>query len=252
MSNHQQLALVLAPTARTVNWRGFAEYFDLCAENNPSFQELRSSLLEQLGGLVLPPGPILDVGAGTGNFSIPLARMFPDRQIIHLDPEPGMNERAREKARQAGITNLSVREHDCHALELEPGSVAAIVTVHALYACPDPHAVIARVRPWLHPDGYLVACDLGRRHSSWDWGWYFFRHYWRRHGLVPALRFMARIRGFKQHTDQIGKSQRSGKYWTHTLEQFVQAFDEAGFSVVERRRVYRGYSNLALCQARPR
>lgn len=57
---------------------------------------------------------ILDVGAGTGAYSIPLAKMGFD--VVHLDVSDEMIKAAKEKAE--GLTNIRFLKHDASCLDL--------------------------------------------------------------------------------------------------------------------------------------
>ena len=48
-------------------------------------------------------------------------------------------------------------------------------SVHALYAFPDPAAVIRRMFRWLRPGGSVFACDPGRPLDMTEWARYLFQ-----------------------------------------------------------------------------
>jgi ubiquinone/menaquinone biosynthesis C-methylase UbiE len=60
-------------------------------------------------------GRLLDLGCGTGELAIPLARHF--RQVIAMDPEPEMIVEARKKSSDEGITNIEWLEAGSDDLE---------------------------------------------------------------------------------------------------------------------------------------
>ena len=54
-----------------VSWSAYAAAYDLMAEHNPAYQSLVSDFQDVIQGWSMEPDSIiLDVGAGTGNFSI--------------------------------------------------------------------------------------------------------------------------------------------------------------------------------------
>jgi trans-aconitate methyltransferase len=50
----------------------------------------------------------IDMGAGTGNFSIATARRFPGCEVIHLDADPAMNAAATKKAQESSLKNYHI------------------------------------------------------------------------------------------------------------------------------------------------
>jgi SAM-dependent methyltransferase len=63
--------------------------------------------LEALRALVRPTDTVLDVGAGGGRYTLPLALVA--REVIALDPSDGMLNVLREGMREHGIDNVDVR-----------------------------------------------------------------------------------------------------------------------------------------------
>jgi SAM-dependent methyltransferase len=90
---------------------------------------------------------VLDVGAGTGRFSLRLAaRGF---HVTHLDLSAGMIERAREEAARAGLLErITFRHGRLTELEVDPPSRFDLVICSdapVSYAYPDQAAAIARL-----------------------------------------------------------------------------------------------------------
>ena len=106
-------------------------------------------LLDALGR----PGRALDVGAGTGRVTLPLARA--GVPTLALDLSPAMCRFLAARARAEPVP-LTVLLGDARRLPLAPASVDAVLTVHMLHLVPDPAAVLAEVRRVLHPRGWLA------------------------------------------------------------------------------------------------
>ncbi|CAM04574.1 FkbM family methyltransferase [Saccharopolyspora erythraea NRRL 2338] len=91
----------------------FAQAAPFYARYRPGYPaELVELLAERTG---LDSGDlVLDVGCGTGQLALPLARRV--RQVVAVDPQPGMLDHAREAARRAGVGNIDWRQADASAL----------------------------------------------------------------------------------------------------------------------------------------
>lgn len=242
------------PPAAT-DWQAYAQVYDRMAASNPAYQDLLARFREAIGRWPLPPGAVLaDLGAGTGNFSLALARRFPACRVIHLDANAAMNEVAGRKAQQAGCRNLALLTHDiAGALDgpdapFAPGSLAAITTVHALYAFPEPKAVLAAAWRWLRPGGHLLACDAGRMSPVWGWAAYLLAHEARRHGPAAAWRLYREARSVAALNRPLRQAQREGRLWRHTPEEFRAAVAGAGFEVLQAQVVYRGDSDFIVAR----
>lgn len=86
---------------RTVNWDQRAASFYRAVAGTSAEVE------EQIGALnLLPTDTVLDMGAGTGRFAVPMARYV--SHVTALDPSPGMLAYLEEGMAQAGHTNYSV------------------------------------------------------------------------------------------------------------------------------------------------
>jgi ubiquinone/menaquinone biosynthesis C-methylase UbiE len=244
-----------APSRQATDWQAYAEVYDLLAEHNPAYQALLARFNEAVSRWPLRPGARLaDLGAGTGNFSLALAEAFPACPVTHLDSNVAMNRAAERKARAAGRGNLHVLTCDissaCQRLG-EPfaaGSLAALTTVHALYAFPQPQQVLASAFTWLQPGGWLLACDAGRMGSVAGWAAYVLAHHWRRHGLAATLGLYRRALAVVALNRPLQRAQREGRLWRHTPAEFRAAIEGAGFEVVQACQVYRGDSDFVVAR----
>lgn len=241
--------------AEATDWAAYAEVYDLLAEHNPAYQDLLHRIRDAAERWTLPAGArVADLGAGTGNVSLMLAAMHPEWQIVHVDRNEAMNRRAALKAVQSGCTNLTVRTLEVGGRGGDPplpfaaGSLSAVVTVHALYAFPEPQRVLARMFEALQPGGLLLACDAGRMSSVLGWMVHVLGTHWRRHGLAATLSFWRRARRAAALNRPLARAQRQGLLWRHTSVQFVAAIEAAGFEVVEACEAYRGNSDFVIAR----
>jgi len=232
-----------------VDWRSYAAVYDVMAAHNPAYQDIVDRYRRFLAPLRLRSGDtLLEVGAGTGNFSLEAARAWPQCHVVHVDASDAMNAHARRKRAAQGLGNVEIRTADVDAFDVPDGSVALVTIVHALYAFPDPPAVLARCHRWLKPGGAIFACDPGAPPDVGDWARYIFRSTSRSQGILPAVRLFWRARGALRENRRIGQSFDAGTFWRHDAATFRAAFEAAGFEVAETDTVYRGASDLVVAQ----
>lgn len=214
------------------------------AQHNPAYQELLAHCLNTVTGWPLSTGDVVaDIGAGTGNFSIALARALPGVQVIHADFNDAMSEIARQKA--AGLSNWRTVSLDVQSDDWHLPVLAAIVTVHSLYTFPRPHRVIQRMAAQLRRGGFIYACDVGRVLKIRDWTWYLLKEAARAHGVPATVSLFCRGQEIRRQNQAVVRGQRCGTYWTHNLAEFRAAFEAAGIEVQSATdSLYRGYDDL--------
>lgn len=102
---------------------------------------------------------VLDVGAGYGEPGLTATRaVSPGGRVIFQDISADMLAFARERAGLAHLDDVQVefRECDAEELELDPGSLDAIISRAVIMYLADPSATLRRLRPMLKPGGRLV------------------------------------------------------------------------------------------------
>jgi len=118
-----------------------------------------SAIIQQLD---LKPGmKVLDAGCGPGRVTIPLARALqPAGEVVAVDIQPQMLNRAREKANTAGLSNIDFRE-----LAIEPGRLGVaeydrVLLVTVLGEIPDRAGALQEIHRTLKPDGILSVTEI--------------------------------------------------------------------------------------------
>lgn len=238
------------PTPRVpVDWRSYASVYDVMLDNNPAYQAIVERYRRFLASLGLNDGgTLVELGAGTGNFSLVAAETWPTCRVVHVDASDAMNAHARSKREALGLANVEIRTTGVEQFDLPSGSVALVTAVNALYAFPDPPAVIAKCCRWLEPGGLMFACDPGSRPDVGDWARYVFRSACRSHGVAGAARLFWRGRVAVRENHRIAQAFDHGTYWRHDAIAFRAAFEAAGFEVVETGTMFRGVSDLIVAR----
>lgn len=116
---------------------------------------------EVVAALGLAPGAVAcDVGAGPGVFALRLAAAVgPSGRVHAIDADPRMTALLSERARLAGVSNLTVHlAPDGRGLPPEP--VDALLVVNTFHHFPEPVAYLRELAARLAPGGRLVNVDF--------------------------------------------------------------------------------------------
>lgn len=207
-------------------WRQAAGDWD--EHSGPNLASVIDTVIEEAGSG--PLGFVVDVGAGTGALSLPLAGRA--ERVLALDISEAMLGRLEARAGELGLGNVKTCLCPIEEFDLEPASVDVVVSNYALHHLLDRDKVafVRRVARWLRPGGVLVIGDMmfGRGSTAADRaiiaskvrtliargpsGW------WR--VAKNAARFTARM------------SERPV-----SMERWVQMLEEHGFDDLRTRRV---------------
>jgi SAM-dependent methyltransferase len=116
-------------------WRGVARKLD-----GREKQDL-DPLLDHILGRLTPEMTALDIGAGIGRWTLPMARRA--RRVTAVEPLQGMRQVLMERAVAQGITNLRVLDAPWLAADVPPHDV--VIAAHATYTTPDLLAFVRKM-----------------------------------------------------------------------------------------------------------
>lgn len=102
-------------------------------------------------------GPVLDVGTGTADLALTLARRRPDLCIVGVDRSPEMLALGRRKVGQRRITLV---RGDALALPFADGSCTAVMSAFALRNVGDLAQALCEMRRVVAPGGPIVCLEL--------------------------------------------------------------------------------------------
>jgi SAM-dependent methyltransferase len=109
--------------------------------------------VDDLAKLIRPNAKVLDLGCGAG---VPAAKLLADRSfdVLGVDISAVQIERARQL-----VPGANFERADMVTWEHEPASFDAVVSLYALIHVPleDQRDLLAKIRLWLRPGGYLLA-----------------------------------------------------------------------------------------------
>jgi ubiquinone/menaquinone biosynthesis C-methylase UbiE len=144
-----------------LRFSGLTRFFDPFVRLPMRERRFKRRLLDQAA-----PGPgqrILDVGCGTGTLAIMVKRSQPEAQIVGLDADPEILERARAKAAEAGV-EIQLDRGFSTELPYADGSFDLVLSTlffHHLTGA-DKRRTASEIARVLRPGGELHVADYGR------------------------------------------------------------------------------------------
>jgi ubiquinone/menaquinone biosynthesis C-methylase UbiE len=124
-------------------------------------RELAPRFVAWSGVAVLPAGPVLDVGCGTGALASWLAQRFGEEGVAGIDPSPTFVARCRER-----LPRADVRVGSGEALPFRDGSFRAALSQLVLGFVKDAPRMAAEMRRVVKPGGIVGACTFESRGLS--------------------------------------------------------------------------------------
>ena len=106
-------------------------------------------------------GAVLDVGSGSGEVMLRLARRVPTLRLTGVDVDPGMLAVAERKAaRLPAASRPTFVAADAASLPMDDASVDLVVSSFAAHHLPDRHAALAEMMRVLKPGGRVIIWDI--------------------------------------------------------------------------------------------
>jgi SAM-dependent methyltransferase len=189
------------PQDSPVSYENQAALFDERAGLPPPAAESVASALAEIVGMA-PGQRWLEVGAGTGNLSLPLLRR--PIHYVGFDRSPGMLHFFRLRAARAGLDAELIVADGNERWPAADGSVDVVFSARALHHL-DLNQVFTEVRRVLVPGGWLVVGRVRRPRDS------------------PRSVLRRRMRQLLQ--DEVGYAGRSGE---QHMEHVFRALEAAG------------------------
>jgi arsenite methyltransferase len=146
--------------------RRIAAVYNLASEgyDKPALRFF-SLVAQRLVDLVEMPtvGVVLDAATGTGTAAIAAARKVgPSGRVIGVDIATHMLSRAHQKARNAGMTNVTIQEGDIEDLEFDADTFDTVMSASAIFLLTDLSAALREWRRVVRPGGWLAFSSYGK------------------------------------------------------------------------------------------
>lgn len=115
------------------------------------FHPGRVAAVQLLG--IKPNDLVLEVGIGTG-LNLPLYP--PDCHLVGIDFSRQMLSKAREKVKEYGMENVTIKEMDASKLEFPDAHFDHVVATYVISAVPEPVQVLREIKRVCKKKGHIV------------------------------------------------------------------------------------------------
>ena len=132
-------------------WDRVAGLYDLFEWSN---RKVNAAARARVGELVPAGACVLDCAAGTGEFSLAVAKRA--GSVLCTDQSEAMLARARKKAARRGLSNLQFAHRDITALSDPDGSFDAVIAANVLHLLPQPEVAVRELWRVAAPGGRLI------------------------------------------------------------------------------------------------
>ena len=166
-----------------VNWSEYSKTYDLLLEFNPAYQEIVEDF-DSFLSTISPPKTALDIGSGTGNYSLALLKRYPDCSLDMVEPDESMASLAIDKTSlfpNVRMTKLPIKD-------FQWGHYDLIIGVHSLYVIADYKSVLKNISNSIRESsGCAYLCNIGRPIDVSDWRKFIVKSIYKNHGLAKTL-----------------------------------------------------------------
>lgn len=100
---------------------------------------------------------VLDVACGTGNLSIPAAKL--GARVTGLDIATNLLEQARQRAKEQGLSDTEFVEGDAEQIQFPDASFDAVVTMYGAMFAPRPELVAKELLRVCKPGGFIAMAN---------------------------------------------------------------------------------------------
>ncbi len=241
----RHLTTTLTDKPQLVSFDDYSKKYDMLLTYSPPYQQIGKFILRELKKYYQPTDTfsILDIGAGTGNFSKIVLDHFPNATSHLIEPNERMLAFAKHKISAETTQYANSTFQNFTSLE----KYDVLLCIHALYLMPDSKILIPQFLKHMHPQSKLIVCDIGQVINVRDWSIFLFKENLKTHGLIKTIKIFKVASEIKSANREISQKQKSGFLWSHDLSQFKEWFSNY-YQILNAFTCYRGCSNFLVCE----
>ena len=119
---------------------------------------------------LLPPGPILEIGCGTGFLTKKLIKHFPDKEFVVSDISPGMLDFCKEELNREGLLSdkIQFKILDANSFKADEPDYSMVISNFAPQWFNDTAMVLEELSNSILPGGLLL-CSFPGNHTFEQW-----------------------------------------------------------------------------------
>ncbi len=153
------LALAVAPAAHAqLGARTTEQWLRTLDSQN---RVLKLKVDEAVAKLGLPPGAVVaDIGAGSGVFTLPLAKVVPQGRVYAVDIDQGLVDHIAKKAREAQATNVQAVLGGFTDPKIPARNLDIAFIYDVLHHIENRAEYLKNLAPYLKPGGRIAVIDF--------------------------------------------------------------------------------------------
>ncbi len=152
----------------TTEWRGIKGRIGAWCLNSPLRRlemlflgDIKSAFLNEISHLIKGDEIVLDVGAGSGYFSLSIASKLTSGKVICLDLSEEMLHRLKGIANKKGLSSkIQILRGEASSINLENESVDLVVSNYLFHELAEPESVLREMIRVLKPGGWVIVTDF--------------------------------------------------------------------------------------------
>jgi ubiquinone/menaquinone biosynthesis C-methylase UbiE len=123
--------------------------------------DCRSAVLKEFSRLVRGNEVVLDIGAGTGRFSLAIAKQLNTGKVICFDLSEEMLQHLERKAEKESLKDrIQILKGEASACGLENESADLVMSNSVFHELSSPEAVLTEMLRVLKPNGWVMITDF--------------------------------------------------------------------------------------------